>query len=46
MILFIVLMILSLPALVNAQVDVNRVIEDKLYQLELHPYFRFFDPII
>jgi hypothetical protein len=42
--LFMVLIILCLPALVNAQVEVNRVIEDKLYQLELHPYFRLFYP--
>ena len=33
-----------MPIVVNAQVEVNKVIEDRLYQLEIHPYFTLFNP--
>ena len=42
--LFCVLILLSMPAVINAQGEVNKVIEDRLYQLEIHPYFRLFNP--
>jgi len=42
--LFFILIVLCMPSIVNAQVEVNKVIEDRLYRLELHPYFRLFKP--
>ena len=42
--LFFVLILLCMPIVVNAQVEVNKVIEDRLYQLEIHPYFTLFNP--
>jgi hypothetical protein len=42
--LFYALVLLCIPAVVNAQTELNKVIEDRLYQLELHPYFMPFNP--
>ena len=39
-----IIILLCIPALANAQMEVNRIIEDNLYELELHPYFRLFYP--
>ena len=39
-----ILLVICIPGIVNAQTEVNKVIENRLYQLKLHPYCRLFNP--
>lgn len=42
--LFLFLLIVFIPGVVCAQIETDKIIEDRRYILELHPYFRLLDP--